>query len=298
MAAKYIAALMTGSSAMLSEAFHSTVDSLDGVFLLVGRHRSKKPPDELHPFGYGKALYFWSFIVSIFIFAAGGGMSLFEGISHISRPHEMTRVTWNYAVIGIAFLSEGVSFSFAYREIQCQRNGRSLWRTIRASKDPTALTILLEDGAALIGLTFAFLGVYLGHSLKMPVLDGVASLLIAALLFAISLILARESRDLLVGESVDPEELKQIRAQVQSIPEVLEIHNLLTMHLGPQEVLLTMELSFRPGLPPGTVVTSIDRLEKSLRHSFPDLKRIYIEVACFSEEVKKNMSPPSRKTGS
>jgi cation diffusion facilitator family transporter len=275
MLSKYVAAAVTGSSAMLSEAVHSTVDSLDGFFLLIGKRRSRRPADELHPFGHGKALYFWSLIVAIFVFAAGGGISLYEGIMHLLYPHEIKDVVWVYAVLGVAFASESVSFWFALREVRTIEKEQSLWQAIRSSKDPTAVTVMLEDAAALSGLVIAFTGVFLGQLLGLPILDGVASLLIAMVLFVTAIILARESSQLLLGESVDPRQLRQIREHVEATPGVDRIDSLLTMHLGPHEVLLTMEVTLKRRS--DAMVSTISELECSLRERFPDLTRVFIK---------------------
>jgi len=284
MVAKYTAAILTGSSAMLSEAVHSTVDSLDGFFLLIGKRRSRTPPDTLHPFGYGKALYFWSLIVSIFVFAAGGGISLYEGVSRLLAPQEIRDIKWNFAVLAVAFASESVSFFFALREVRSRQGARSLWQTIQVSKDPTAFTILLEDAAALSGLVIAFAALGVGYLYDVPSLDGVASVLIALVLFSTAIVLARESNALLLGESVDPHQLARIRAHMEVAHGVDHIDSLLTMHLGPHEVLLTAELTFAPGC--AEVVTAIAELERSLRDSFPDLTRIFIKPSADSVVAK------------
>src|SRR4051794_25529644 len=179
---KFIAAFVTGSSAMLSEGIHSVVDTGNGLLLLLGIRRSRKPPDPNHPFGHGKELYFWTLIVAILIFAVGGGMSLYEGLVHLRHPSELKDPTWNYLVLAVAAAVEGFAWSVAYRHLRKSGGRRNLWSAIRASKDPTTFTVLFEDSAALLGLLVAFLGVYLGHRLHNPYLDGAASVVIGVIL--------------------------------------------------------------------------------------------------------------------
>src|SRR6266478_7681458 len=188
-ATKLVAAFFTGSSAMLSEGIHSLVDTGNGGLLLLGFRKSRKPPDANHPFGHGKELYFWSLVVAILIFALGGGMSVYEGATHLTHPHAYDP-TWNYIVLGFALVFEGFSFYFAYKAFRSEMGRAGILATIRASKDPTTFTVLFEDTAALLGLIVAFLGIYLGHLLNNPYLDGVASIIIGVILAAVAGFLA------------------------------------------------------------------------------------------------------------
>lgn len=242
--AKLAAALFTGSSAMLSEAIHSFVDTGNEIFLLIGIHRSKKPPDELHPFGHGKEIYFYSLVVAILIFGLGGGMSFYEGIKHLNNPTELRDPFWNYIVIAIAFVSESTSFSIALKEFLKEAGNRSFFHALLTSKNPTNYTVLLEDAAAIAGLIIAVLGIYLGHTLKNPYLDGTASILIGCVLTVVALFLAFESKQLLIGESAESQVVQKIKEITNSDPAVKDTNKILTMHIGPDEVLLNMEIQF------------------------------------------------------
>jgi cation diffusion facilitator family transporter len=244
-ATKFVAATFTGSSAMLSEAIHSLVDSGNGLLLLWGIRMSQRPADAGHPFGHGKELYFWTLIVAIMIFAVGGGMSMYEGISHLFHPNPLHNPIWNYIVLALAMVFEGYSWIVAVKEFQATQQGYSVWRAIHTSKDPTIFTVLFEDSAALLGLLVALAGVYWGHRLGNPYLDGVASLVIGGLLAAVAMLLAYESKGLLVGESADAAAVANIRAATEADPAVEWMMPPLTMHLGPHEVLLNLQIKFR-----------------------------------------------------
>ncbi len=276
--AKFVAAAVTGSSAMLSEGIHSVVDTGNELLLLLGIHRSRKPPDDMHAFGHGKELYFWSLIVAILLFGLGGGMSFYEGISHIRSPHPIENPTWNYIVLAVAFAAESVSWIVSARQMKRSAHGKeSLWRLFRRSKDPSVFTILGEDTAALLGLVVAFLGVFLGHSLHQPLLDGAASIVIGLILGAMGVFLAAESKGLLVGEGADPEIVTSIRAIAATDPAVVHVYRPLTMYFGPDQILLNVEVAFRPDLSAVEVTEAIERLEREIRKRHPQIRRIYIE---------------------
>lgn len=275
---KFAAATATGSSAMLTEGIHSLVDTGNGGLLLLGRARSRRPADRQHPFGYGKELYFWTLIVAIFIFALGGGISIYEGILHIQHPAPLKDPTWNYVVLGFAAVFESAALTVAVREFQAQKGERSFWRAVRVGKDPTTFTVLFEDTAALLGIVAAFVGVYLAHTWQMPVLDGVASVVIGAILASIAIMLAYESKGLLVGEGADPSTLEAIRALVEADPQVVRMDAPLTMHFGPKTVLLVMDLQFKSALTASEIEAVVDRLERTIRETYPEIKRIYIEA--------------------
>ena len=279
---KLIAAFFTGSSAMLSEGIHSLVDTGNGGFLLLGVHKSRKPPDASHPFGHGKELYFWSLIVAILIFALGGGMSVYEGVTHLAHPRAYDP-TWNYVVLGAAFVFEALSFYFAYKAFRSEMGAGGVFQTIRASKDPTTFTVLFEDGAALLGLIVAFLGILLGHQLNNPYLDGVASIIIGAILGVVAGFLAYETKGLLIGEGVDAETLASIRLIAGADASVEEVKKSLTMHFGPAEVLLTLDIRFKKHLRATEIAAAIDRLEKNIRHQHPEIKHIFIEAKSLTE---------------
>jgi cation diffusion facilitator family transporter len=277
--AKFAAALFSGSSAMLAEAIHSLVDTGNELLLLLGIKRSKRPSDPLHPFGHGKELYFWSLIVAILLFGLGAGMSIYEGISHLEHPVEIRDPTWNYVVLGVAFVAEGTSWTIALRKLfEERRAGQNLWQTLRMSKDPTVYTVLAEDSAALAGIVVAFLGVLLGHRLRNPYLDGSASIAIGVILASVAVYLALESRDLLIGESAGRDVIKDVRALAQSDPAVVQVFPPLTMHFGPNRVLLNLDVEFRPDLTAEEVAAAVDRLESRIRADHPSIERIFIEA--------------------
>ncbi len=275
---KFIAASITGSSAMLSEAIHSVVDTGNELVLLYGIHRSKRPADENHPFGHGQELYFWTLIVAILIFAIGGGMSVYEGISHIQYPSPIADPTWNYIVLGFAIVFEGFSWTVALKEFLPSKGKQSFWQAVRISKDPTIFTVLFEDSAALLGLVVALFGVFLGHWFNNPYLDGAASVVIGVILAIVSVLLAHEARGLLVGEGASSTTIKQIRSLVGTDPAVKGVLRILTLYFGPEEVLLNLELQFDKDLTAEEVAKAIERLEASIFSHYPRIKHIFIEA--------------------
>ncbi len=276
---KFVAAAFTGSSAMLSEGIHSTVDSVNQLLLLLGIRRSKKPPNKAHPFGYGQEIYFWSLIVAILIFGLGGGMSIYEGIKHIQHPEEMTNIVWNYAVLGGAFVFEGTSFVIAVRNLNKNKGlkGR-FFNRVRISKDPTLFVVIFEDGAALGGLLIAAAGVFAGSYFNLPIADGVASILIGLLLAFAAVLLTIESRNLLIGESVQSYIVDDIMELVKKDKNVETLNRPLTMHMAPNDVLLALDVQFIRQLNSTELSDTIKRLENAIRNSYPEIKRIYIEA--------------------
>jgi cation diffusion facilitator family transporter len=274
---KFTAAFFSGSSAMLSEGIHSVVDTGNGALLLLGLRKSQKPADANHPFGHGKELYFWCLVVAILIFALGGGMSVYEGVTHLQHPH-MSDPTWNYVVLGIAFVFESISSFFAFRAFKQELKGMGVFRTIRASKDPTTFTVLFEDTAALLGLVVAFLGIFLGHVFENPYFDGAASIAIGVILAVVAVFLAYESKGLLIGEGVDAETLASIRSIVGGDAAVAEVKKSLTMHFGPADVLLTLDVRFKSDVSAEEAATAVNRLEEQIRARHPQIKHIFIEA--------------------
>ena len=275
---KFIAAFLTGSSAMLSEGIHSVVDTGNGALLLFGIRMSRRPADPSHPFGYGKELYFWTLIVAILIFAVGGGMSLYEGINHLKHPAALRDPLWNYLVLGFALVFEGFAWAVAFKEFRKTQGKMSLLKAVRASKDPTTFTVLFEDSAAMLGLLVAFLGIFLGHRLNNPYLDGVAAIIIGFILAVVAVLLAYESKGLLVGEGASRETIESICALAQDDPAVVRVMPPLTMHFGPQEVLLNLDIKFRPGISAEEIEAAVDRMEAEIRRRHPEIKRIFIEA--------------------
>lgn len=275
---KFIAAAITGSSAMLSEGIHSLVDTGNTGLLLFGDYRSKKKPTPSHPFGYGRELYFWSLVVAISLFAIGGGMSIYEGILHIQHPEEMEDPFWNYIVIAIAFVLSGGSLYVALKKFMEDNPDKSFWRAIKESKDPGTFSILFEDTADILGLIVAFLGVYLGHTLNNPYIDGAASIVIGLILSSLSLMLAYETKSLLIGESADETLINDIVVLVKQNPAVVNVRSPLTLHFGPKDILLALDIQFEEKLIMNEVATHIDEIERDVRTKFPQIKRIYIEI--------------------
>ncbi len=275
---KFIAAGISGSSAMLSEGIHSLVDTGNGALLLYGIRQGKKTADPDHPMGHGKELYFWSLVVAVLIFAIGGGMSFYEGIEHLKHPTEMGDPTLNYIVLGLAIIFEGGAMFFAVRSFNKTRGGKSFWRAIRMSKDPSSFAVILEDAAALVGLLVALAGVYLGHTLQNPYFDGGASIIIGLLLTVIAVIMASESKALLVGESADPEVRKSIRQIVEADDAVIGLNTLVTQHYGPDQVLVALDVEFRDELTADDIEKAIAGIEGQIRAIHPIVRRIFIEA--------------------
>ncbi|WP_375448010.1 cation diffusion facilitator family transporter [uncultured Fibrella sp.] len=274
---KFIAASITGSSAMISEGIHSLVDSLNEVLLLLGIQRSKKPADDRRPFGYGKELYFWAFIVSILIFGVGGGVSFYEGITHLQHPEVIENPMWNYIVLGIAFLLDGFSFITALREFNRQRGSQPFWAAVKRSKDPSTFVVLFEDAADVLGLIVAFLGVFLGHQLENPYFDGAASIIIGLILTAVSVVLARESRGLLMGESVESDKLRQMLTLVEQDEAVVRVLRSPSMYMAPEEVILMLVVDFHNALSTSDINQAINRIRATVQQEFPIVKQLFIE---------------------
>ncbi len=277
-ATKFTVAGMTGSSAMLSEAVHSAVDTGNGLLLLVGLHRSKRPATRHHPFGHGKELYFWSLIVAVLIFGLGGGISIYEGVQHMLRPEPLTDPFWNYVVLGAAALFEGASFLIALRQFKSEAAGRPFWRSLHTSKDPTTYTVLAEDGAALLGLLLAAAGVYASHALDLPVLDGAASVAIGVLLAGVAVLLMRESHGLLIGEGIQRETADAIVALAEAHAPVQRARPPLSMYIGRDEVLLAMDVEFAASASADTLVRTVEAIEREISARYPRIQRIYIEA--------------------
>ncbi len=275
---KFVVAGITGSSAMLSEGIHSAVDTFNGVLLLVGLKLSKRPATPEHPFGHGKELYFWSLIVGVLIFGLGGGVSFYEGIQHIRAPEPMRDPTWNYVVLAAAFVFEGTSFLIALKQFRAQAKGTPFWQALDRSKDPTTYTVLAEDSAALMGLLVAGLGIYLGHALDMPVLDGVASVMIGVLLAGVAVLLIAQARGLLIGEGIRPETARAIRAIAMEQPSVEDVGHVLSMYIGADEALVIVDVNFKDDISTGEAADAIAAIETEVRARFPTIKRIFIEA--------------------
>ncbi len=277
-AAKFVAAIFSGSSAMISEGIHSVVDTGNQCLLLVGVRRSQKPADEEHPYGYGKERYFWSLIVAVLLFGIGGGMSIYEGIHHLQSPGEGGDVIWSYGVLAVAALAEGTSWLIAVRAILREDKRGSFWQKLRASKAPEKFVVVGEDTAALAGIVIAFLGIWLSRLTGSHIPDAIASMLIGGVLCTVAVLLTRESKALLIGESADPAMVRCIRELLRAHPAVEDAGVPLTMHFGPKEVLVNVDVRFRRDLDPLELACSIDELERSVRERYPEVRRVFVEA--------------------
>lgn len=239
---KFIAAGVTGSSAMVSEGIHSAVDSGNSLLLLLGISRSKRPADAGHPFGHGKEIYFWTLIVAVLVFSLGGGMSLYEGITHLQHPEPLKDPKWNYIVLIVSMFFEGASLIYAVKTFNQTKGEFSFWKEVRLSKDPALFAVIYEESAALLGLLLALAGVFLCHYFNNPVYDAAASMLIGLLLIFVAIIMVKESKGLLVGESAHADIVKGVYTLINEEPAVSTLYYPLTMHLAPEEILLAIDV--------------------------------------------------------
>lgn len=274
-AAKFVAAAMTGSSAMLTEGVHSLVDSTNQLLLLYGRKRAGKPPDALHPFGYGRELYFWSFVVAILVFALGAGVSIYEGVLHILDPEPAVSPLIAFAVLGIAFALEGWSTLAALRDFNAARRG-TIWQEIRNTKDATTLVILLENSGALVGLVLAAMGLALSLVTGNPMWDGLASVIIGLVLGVLALVLLFEAKGLLIGEAADPELVAGIRDCAQSHAEIEAVYDVMTLHSSPTMVTVIISANFDDAITARDVERTVCAIETEVAHRFPIVARVYV----------------------
>lgn len=277
-ATKFIAAAVTGSAAMLAEGVHSLVDTGNEVLLLYGLRRAGRPPDRLYPFGYGKEIYFWSFVVAILIFAAGAGVSIYEGLLHIAQPRPLDDPLVNYLVLALALLFEGSSLYVARREFARSKGRRSYREAVHESKDPTRFVVLLEDSAAILGLLVAFAGIGLAQLTGADWLDGTASLVIGLILAVTAIWLARETKGLLIGESADSATVRGIRTLLEGHAGVRHVNEVLTLHMGPEFVLVTISIEFADTLTADAIEALISRIDRDIKRHYPRVQRVYIEA--------------------
>jgi cation diffusion facilitator family transporter len=291
---KYVAGGVTGSPAMMSEAFHSTADVGNELLLLLGMRRSRRPPDALHPFGHGKLLYFYSLLVAVYIFGVGGGLAAYEGIHHLRHPEPSTHVIWNYCVLAFAAVLDSYSWVVSYRELLARKDpDESTWDEIIGSKDPSVFTVFLEDSAALIGILLAFLGIFLGQIFHNPYFDPIASLLIALLLTAVALLLGRETGALVAGERTNRSRLKQIKEILASDPAVERVGDLLSMQLGADQVLVTVKLKFHSGLSLEQIEAIISRLKQRVQQPDSVKVEVFIEPATIDDKGQNKSIRPA-----
>ncbi len=275
---KFVAAFVTGSSAMLSEGVHSAVDTGNQILLLYGIRRSKRPPDENFPFGYGKEIYFWSFVVAILIFALGAGVSIYEGIHRLSRPGEIKDPMLSYIVLGVSFVFEGSSWLFALKEFSKIKGRWGYVEAVHRGKNPPMFMVLFEDSAATAGLVIAFFGVWLGHKTGNMAYDGWASILIGIILGITAFWLAYETKSLLIGESALPEVVSRIRQMAEELPEIEHVNEVLTLHMGPENVLVNLSVDFRDEITAEKVEQVIQELDGRIKERFPIVKRVFVEA--------------------
>lgn len=286
---KFVAAAITHSSAMQAEAFHSTADTGNELLLLWGMKRSSRPPDTLHPYGHGKALYFYSLLVAVYIFGVGGGLAVHEGISHLKHPEIPGHPAWNYVVLALSVAFDFYSWCISYRELRSRKDpDESIWDEIRGGKDPTVFTVFLEDSAGLVGVVLAFLAIFLGRQFNNPYLDPIASIAIGSMLAVIAIFLGRESGALLVGERTNRSRINRLREIITADPAVDKVGDLLTMQLGPEQVLLNVDIQFRGNLNLQQLESAIDRIEAHIRKEQPSVQRIFIEAESFKPKEKSS----------
>ena len=274
---KFIAGSFTNSSSMISEGIHSTVDTTNQLLLLYGLKRSKKAADQFHPFGYGKELYFWSFVVSILIFGLGGALSIFQGIAHIREPEVMKAPIWNYIVLILSLIFEGTSLFIAVKEFNKTRSGMGWWDAVIKSKDPSSFLVVFEDGAAVAGLIIVMILMGLSHSLQIPELDGLASVIVGLLLVFVSFILARESRSLLMGEGIAPETRLKIAQLAEKDAAVMKVKNILSTYQSPEEVVLMLIIDFEDHLDTEEITGAIERIRESIKKEFQLVRFVLVQ---------------------
>lgn len=263
---------------MLAEAIHSLVDTGNGALILLGIRNSRKPPDREHPFGHGRELYFWTLMVGVLIFGVGGGMSVYEGLTHLTNPKAIENAKWSYIVLGLSFGFESVSWYFGWKAFSKERHGRGVLEVIRSTKDPTSFSVLLEDSAALLGLAVAALGIFLSESFNQPYFDGAASMVIGVILCTIATVMVRESRGLLIGEGVDQKTLENLRAIVDDDQDVVHVQHLHTVYQSPRTVLLAIELRFSDTISAVDVRKAVRRLEANIQARYPEIKYVFFRA--------------------
>ena len=294
---KFIAAVMTGSSGMMAEALHSLADTTNQVFLLLGLRFYKRPASEKHPFGYGKERFFWSFIAAIFIFGVGATFAIYEGFQKLTHPHPPENLSWAYWVLGISFVLESGSIGLAlYQEIkEAHHEGLSFWQYLKESKDPTAKTVLFEDSAALLGIVVAGAGIYLTEQQVAPgagaYWDGAASIVIGLILGVVAFVLARFSRGLLLGEAATAKDVEKICQAINAHPSVVEVVELLTMHLAPKQILVNAHINMKDDLTNEQIVKSINEIEENIKTAEPKVDMIFLETASLRETTVKEVIP-------
>jgi cation diffusion facilitator family transporter len=280
--AKFGGALYTGSSAMLSEGVHSLVDTSNQGLLLLGMKRSQKPADARHPFGYSREIYFWSFVVAVLLFGAGGAVAIYEGVHKLADPHPVASPVVNYVILGIAIMLELGSFTVALKEFRTVAAGKHWWTAVTEAKDPVLFTVLFEDTAALLGLAVALTGLVLAEVLRLPQLDGIASIVIGIILIIASVLLARETMGLIIGETALPGVLQDVERLIRAGEGVGDVREITSVHLGPHDIVVTAAVDFDDDLSAGEVERSVAAIVSQVQAAQPDVKRLYLAPTSFA----------------
>ena len=291
---KFVAAAITGSSAMLTEGVHSVVDSTNQLLLMWGRRQAKKPPDKYHPLGYGRELYFWSFVVAVLVFSLGAGVSIYEGIIHIAEPEEAVSPIIAYAVLLFAFVTEGWSTLEAFREFRDAKGNLGWWDAIRRSKDPPAFIVLLENGAAMAGIVAAAIGVAIAQLTGDPFYDGAASIVIGVILGITAFVLAYESKGLLIGEAADPELVRGLRELACSKSGIVGVGHVITVHSSPDQIIAMMNVDFRNTISAGDVERIVREVEQGAHAKWPQLRRLFIRPMQNAAKERKKLARGSK----
>ncbi len=273
---KFVAAAVTGSSALLTEGVHSVVDSTNQLLLMWGRRQAKKPPDKRHPFGYGRELYFWSFVVAVLVFALGAGVSVYEGIVHIAHPEPAISPLIGYVVLLVAFILEGWSTLEAFQEFRQAKGTTGWFEAIRRSKDPPSFIVLLENGAAMAGIIAAAIGLFLAQVTGDPFYDGAASVVIGLILGLTAFLLAFESKGLLIGEAADPELVNDLARLVASQKGVVAAGEVRTVHSSPDQITAMVSVDFDDAISAADVEHIVCRIEEQAMEKWPHVRRLYI----------------------
>ena len=275
---KFFAAFTTGSSAMMSEGIHSLVDSGNQILLLYGMKQAKKPADEAFPFGHGKEIYFWSFVVAILIFAVGSGVSIYEGIHHVFHPVEIKNPMVNYIVLSLALVFEGGAWFFAFKEFGKVKGQRGYIEAVKRGKDPSMFVVLFEDSAAMLGLLIALLGIWLTQVTGIAIFDGIASIMIGLILGGTAIWLAVETKGLLIGEGANRNVIASIRKVAESFDDVEKVNELLTMHMGPEFILVNISIRFRRGQLTRDIEAVIQEVDSAIKAEHEMVKRVFVEA--------------------
>ena len=276
-ATKTGAAMWTGSSSMLSEAVHSFVDCGNELLLLYGLHRSARPADEEQPLGYGRELYFWSFVVALLFFSLGAGVSLYEGVTHIIAPAPIEDARVSYIVLALSFVFEGVSWMISLRHFRREKGDQGWLEAVRRSKDPATYTVLFEDSAALIGIVIAAAAIWAAQTYGRPELDGVGSVAIGLVLAVAATVLARESKQLLIGERAKPGLHHSVRLIALADSAVDQANDVITVHLAPDQVVTALSVAFHDDLTAPAIEAAVVRIETAIRAKHSEVTMLFVK---------------------